>query len=77
MVGSISVEANHISTFKTILSLDFSSSLISVYLASASKNDAVPKFEQVLMSQTLTDGFRDISTCSNFGTASFLLADAR
>lgn len=60
MGDSISTPANHISVFKTIVSLDYKTCPINVYLASATKNDLVPRFEQMLMTPNLTNGFRDI-----------------
>jgi hypothetical protein len=62
MVDSISVAVNHTSAINKILTMDYSTSTcpVNVYLASADKNDLVPKFEQMLMTPKLTDGFRDI-----------------
>src|SRR5258708_16483007 len=60
MIDSVSVTAKRVSIFKNILSLDFSSCPVTLYLASADKDDLVPKFEEMLMSPKLTDGFRDI-----------------
>src|SRR3989442_1535096 len=60
MVDNVSVAVNYISVFKNILSLDIRLCPVSVYLASADKNDLVPNFQQMLMTPKLTDGFRDI-----------------
>ena len=60
MGDSISMVANHTSVFKTIVSLDYRTCPMNVYLASATKNDLVPRFEQMLMTPKLTNGFRDI-----------------
>ncbi len=60
MVDGASVAVNHIYVFKNILSLDIRLCPVSVYLASADKNDLVPNFQQILMTPKLTDGFRDI-----------------
>jgi len=60
MVDSISIAANRTSVFKSIVSLDYRTCPINVYLASATKNDLVPRFEQMLMTPKLTNGFRDI-----------------
>ncbi len=60
MVDSISIAANHTSAFKNIVSLDYRTCPMNVYLASATKNDLVPRFEQMLMTPKLTNGFRNI-----------------
>lgn len=60
MVDGISAVVNHTSVFIDILTMDYSTYPLNVYLASADKNDLVPKFEQMLMTPKLTDGFRDI-----------------
>jgi len=60
MVESVSIAVNHVAVFKNILSLDICSCPVSVYLASADKNDLAPNFEQLLMTKKLTNGFRDI-----------------
>ena len=60
MGDPITMASNHTSVFKALLSLDYKTCPMSVYLASANKNDPVPRFEQMLMTEKLTDGFRDI-----------------
>lgn len=60
MVDSVLVADGHVSVFKNILSLNLNSCPVNVYLASADKDDIVPKFEQLLMTRKLADGFRDI-----------------
>lgn len=60
MMESVSVAVNYITVFKDFLLLDLSTCPISVYLASAEKNDVVPNFEQMLMTGDLTEGFRTI-----------------
>src|SRR2546429_3676665 len=60
MVDSVSVAVNHTSVFLNILTMDYRTCPVTVYLASADKNDLVPKFEQVLMTPKLTNGFREI-----------------
>ena len=62
MVDSISDTVNCSSVFINILTMDYSNSTcpVTVYLASADTNEKVPKFEQILMTPKLTDGFRDI-----------------
>ena len=60
MLDSISIAANRTSVFKSIISLDYRTCPINVYLASANKNHLVPRFEQMLMTPKLTNGFRDI-----------------
>jgi len=60
MVDSISDTVNRTSVFINILKMDYSTCPITVYLASADTHEKVPKFEQILMTPKLTDGFRDI-----------------
>ena len=60
MEDSITMAPNHTSVFKALFSLDYKTCPMSVYLASANKNDPVPRFEQMLMTEKLTGGFRDI-----------------
>lgn len=60
MGDSISLATTYTSVFKTIVSLDYRTCPINVYLASSSKNDLVPRFEQMLMTSKLTNGFREI-----------------
>src|SRR5258708_551798 len=59
-VSSVSVVVKYISVFKDILSLNFRSCPVSVYMASANKDDVVPRYAHILMTEKLTDGFRDI-----------------
>ncbi len=60
MGDSIAMAANHTSVFLNILTMDYSTCPVTVYLASADNNEKAPKIEQMLMTTKLTDGFRDI-----------------
>ena len=60
MVDRDLVPVNHSSVFLNIVTMDYRTCPMTVYLASSDKNDLLPKFEQVLMTPKLTDGFREI-----------------